>query len=127
MYGPEIPDVFLRIKLDKEMGVDLKYFYYRINNIINNTKIWTKIMNMVSDYLNLGEHGNIPQSESHLVYDRDKISSAISFSSGNLVKKRKFCLNGTPNESLCNKKLLKVSAAKKREGMGANMNLRFWL
>lgn len=43
------------------MGVDLKYFYGRINNIINNTQIWTKIMNMVSDYLNLREHGNIPR------------------------------------------------------------------
>lgn len=58
MYSPEIPDVFLRTKLGKEMGVDLKYFYDRINNIINNTQIWTKIMNMVSDCLNLGEHGN---------------------------------------------------------------------
>lgn len=35
MYGHEIPDVCLRTELGKEMGVDLKYFYDRINNIIN--------------------------------------------------------------------------------------------
>ena len=53
-------DAFFRTKLSNEMGVDLQYVYSRINNTTNNTQIWTKIMNMVSDYLSFGKHGNTP-------------------------------------------------------------------
>ena len=60
MYGPQIPDAFFRTILSNEMGVDLQYVYSRINNTTNNTQIWTKIMNMVSDYLSFGKHGNTP-------------------------------------------------------------------